>query len=457
MKRIVIPSILYDQLRNHLLSTLDVEREAFMIAGWCDEPDLEILIRKVIPISSEDLEDEGKYGLSLKDEKKVEIIKECKNSNGCLVEAHTHPMSVDDVNFSGYDRQNLKDFVKYINIRIPNAPYCATVWGTDSVSALVWRYKQKAPEVVDELAIRGSSIRKILPSNVSKRRSQSQNNSENIVVHDRQIRAFGSAAQRTISALKVGIVGLGGIGSHVLQQLVHIGVSNLYLVDDDKVEPTNMNRLVGCHKKDIGKYKTHVVAANARSINPQIKINKKPLNLRSSEALANLKTVDIMMGCVDNEGARLIMSELASAYLIPYVDSASSVNVEKGIEAGGRVACYLPFEKACLWCSRQIDQTEASFDLASEQEKKMRIQRGYFNVPGIEASVVSLNGVISSIAVNEFLAVTTGLKKPANTRYDIIAGKLIQQKWDIDPDCVICQGCIGLGDKANIERYVISN
>jgi len=36
------------------------------------------------------------------------------------------------------------------------------------------------------------------------------------------------------------------------------------------------------------------------------------------------------------------------------------------------------------------------------------------------------------------------------------AGKLVQKKWDVDPDCVICQGCLGLGDRANIERYVIA-
>lgn len=83
-RKLVIPWLLYQKLREHLYSSESVEREAFMVGGWTGNI---LLCRKVLPIYSKDLEEEGSYGLSLKDEKKVEVIKECKMENGCLIES----------------------------------------------------------------------------------------------------------------------------------------------------------------------------------------------------------------------------------------------------------------------------------------------------------------------------------------------------------------------------------
>src|SRR5437879_6710362 len=68
-----------------------------------------------------------------------------------------------------------------------------------------------------------------------------QNNSER---YNRQS-FLGPSAQDIFSRAKVGIVGLGGGGSHINQQLAHIGFRGVVLCDDDRVEWTNLNRLVG--------------------------------------------------------------------------------------------------------------------------------------------------------------------------------------------------------------------
>ena len=165
----------------------------------------------------------------------------------------------------------------------------------------------------------------------------------------------------------------------------------------------------------------------------------------------------MLFGCVDNDGARLLIAELAASYLIPYFDCATSIESDnEGLtQAGGRVMCYLPLETPCLWCSRQIDQREASFDLASETEKTERVKRGYYNVQGPAPAVISLNGVIASLASNEYLALIAGFGKTVNVRYDAVKSMVRQQKWEIDRSCAICQASFGLGDRANIERYVL--
>lgn len=59
--------------------------------------------------------------------------------------------------------------------------------------------------------------------------------------HDRQIRAFGKAAQTTLESLRIAVVGLGGTGSIIAQQLVHLGVSDFIFTDPDVVETSNLN------------------------------------------------------------------------------------------------------------------------------------------------------------------------------------------------------------------------
>ena len=56
---------------------------------------------------------------------------------------------------------------------------------------------------------------------------------------------LGATSEQKLAGLTMGLVGLGGGGSHVAQQLAHLGIGRFVLVDPDVVEETNLNRLVG--------------------------------------------------------------------------------------------------------------------------------------------------------------------------------------------------------------------
>ena len=77
---------------------------------------------------------------------------------------------------------------------------------------------------------------------------------------DRQVRALGSAGQKYLESLTVAIVGLGGTGSIAAEQLAHLGVRKFILVDPDRIEMTNLNRVVGARVSDVGRFKTDVAA-----------------------------------------------------------------------------------------------------------------------------------------------------------------------------------------------------
>lgn len=68
---------------------------------------------------------------------------------------------------------------------------------------------------------------------------------------DRQIKMFGQEGQQTLSECRVAILGLGGIGSLVAEYLARLGVGHFYLVDDDKIEDSNLSRVVGANMADV--------------------------------------------------------------------------------------------------------------------------------------------------------------------------------------------------------------
>ena len=101
----------------------------------------------------------------------------------------------------------------------------------------------------------------------------------------RQVLMFGEEGQRKIEAQDVGIVGLGGLGSHVAQALAYLGVRRFLLVDDDRIEETNLNRVAGANPQDIGGLKVDVARDLILRINEQAEAIALPENLRTRRAL----------------------------------------------------------------------------------------------------------------------------------------------------------------------------
>jgi molybdopterin/thiamine biosynthesis adenylyltransferase len=253
----------------------------------------------------------------------------------------------------------------------------------------------------------------------------------------------------------VGIVGLGGIGSIVALELAHLGVKQFILVDDDAVETTNLNRLVGATTKDVGKPKTMISKRLIKSVKRSARVTELQVSVRSNNALQALKSADIMMGCVDSDSGRMILNELALAYMIPYIDCGAGINVHNGeiVEAGGRVVVWVP-GRPCLLCAKEFIPRIAAEELESPEEREFRRRYGYVSGADVkEPAVISLNGTIASLAVTELLALITGFRASRHyTIYDMLQQEVAQRTVYKDKDCIVCAS-EGLGDKSVIERY----
>lgn len=275
---------------------------------------------------------------------------------------------------------------------------------------------------------------------------------------DRNIRLFGAEGQRRIHETHAAIIGCGGLGEHVVPQLACLGVGTLTLVDDEELSESNRNRYVLARQSDPvpGTHKVDIAARAIMLIDPAITVHLVRTALRSREVFDALRHADTLFGCLDNDGARLLLNEFALAYGKRYFDLASDVDPEDGLRYGGRLT-LVDGSPGCLVCRGLINPADAQKELEGSLSRKDRaaiygVDEALLEEAG--PSVVSVNGVVASLAVTEFMVAVTGLRAPrqhVNYRGDM--GVVTAAKGEAAHDCYYCN-LRGAGAKAGVERYI---
>jgi len=259
---------------------------------------------------------------------------------------------------------------------------------------------------------------------------------------DRQRRLFGDDGQTALRRARVVILGTGGLGSHVIQQLGYLGVGTLYPVDDDSFDPTNGNRLVGARHDDLpGMPKVDIMVRMVDEIDPRIRVMPVEARFRSVESSAVLDQADWVFGCVDNDGARLLLNEACAQRGLGYIDVGTEIYTGVGRpELGGRLVVATGAE-GCLFCRGLLDQEDIRRSLASSAERQDQDE-----IYGVAAAVigdsgpavVSLNGILASLAVTEFMMAVTGVRRPVpHIEYRGSLG-IVTRSADAPDDCIYC-------------------
>jgi len=272
----------------------------------------------------------------------------------------------------------------------------------------------------------------------------------------RQTAFFGKDGQEKLSRIRAVVVGTGGIGSHVIQQLAFLGVGSITMIDGDPIEETNLNRLVGYRNGDkIGTPKVQIATRNVNEINSVIKISQVVDSFISADGYDALKKANFVFGCVDNDGARLVLNEFCLAYELPLIDIASDILFD-GSEYGGRIVTVVD-ESGCLYCAGEIDPVAAGIDLENPDARRDR--EAIYGVKkdalsGTGPSVVSINGVVASFGVTEFMLHVTGKRKGQFIRNYLGSRGIINSRSKEHNDCYYCKSVRGTGDRANMQRYL---
>jgi len=439
---------------NRHLSPLG-EHFAFLRARWTwsnGEPVLWTTGSALVPDEVVTI-DRGAHEVPL--ETLLDNINKAVREGTTLIEVHNHGGS--HPTWSPVDREGLRQVVPYMLSSLPGRPYVATVWAGPHIFG-EWFGSDNRQGELRSIVVAGSGLRQLVSSNGTR-------DADRLETWSRQRLWFTEEGQRQLGRLRVAVIGNGGTGSLLVQNLAFLGVRDFVLVDPDLADATSMNRLVTGRRTDVGQPKVNLASRLIRSVAQKAAIQPFRADLRDKSAIDAVRGCDLIFGCMDNDGARLVLNELALAYQIPYIDLATGIDASQGkvTEAGGRVASVVP-GGPCLNCMGEIDPDEARYFLAPDAERVFARDRGYVRgFDEVAPAVVSLNASVAAAAVNEFAVWFSGIR-PINilSELDLIGtgrGKTAQwltpKRVVRDPECVHCL-IAATGDEANLGRYAAS-
>ena len=133
---------------------------------------------------------------------------------------------------------------------------------------------------------------------------------------------IGGTGQVVLAGASVALVGLGGIGSPVLQYLAAAGVGALTLIDDDVVEASNLQRQTIFGEADIGRSKAAAARAWVARFDPALSVLAVERRIDRDNAAAMLAGVSLVLDGCDNFATRLAVSDSCVTLRIPLVSAA---------------------------------------------------------------------------------------------------------------------------------------
>ncbi len=198
-----------------------------------------------------------------------------------------------------------------------------------------------------------------------------------------------------LAAATISVVGAGGGGSHVVQQLAHLGVGTVAIIDADGLESSNVNRVVATHYRDLGRPKAEILAANLAGLGATL----VPVIARATSAEGRrwIERSDLVIGAVDGMRSRDAIERLCRAAIVPYLDIGLSIVLDEAGHVagiGGQVFTSLP-GGPCMRCAEIITDER----LAADREE--------YVAGAPEQQVVSMNGILASQAVTGAIALLT--------------------------------------------------
>jgi len=441
MNSIIISEPDIEKLNKHLLQNPNQENMAVLFCGYSwFKDELKLLVKDVWLIKDSDLEIHSMTGLEFKEEMYRKILLKCEATKTSVIISHSHPFA-ENAWFSCIDNINDTEHAKFLKEHLPNSHYGNMVVAQKDFKARIFNKEKEIFEDVQEIKIFG-------------RPQTASCTAENKPELNRNYRAFGKKGQAVISESNVAIIGLGGLGWQIAPMLVGIGVKNLLLVDYDIIEFTNLNRLPFAPFSEIDKPKVKILSKLLRKMNPYVNVLYEVASVFDNRVIKQLKEYDILIGALDSERARSYLNNFAVRYFKYYLDAGSGILQEnkKVKHADGQVNVIVPGISPCLACNHTLDWKMILYEGMDKKEQDIEVERSYIQgVSEPAPAVVSINSNMAAALVNEFMALTTGLKKPNYyTYFDFMNDKNMMFSVDVkkNDNCIICskEALLGYGD-----------
>jgi bacteriocin biosynthesis cyclodehydratase domain-containing protein len=268
---------------------------------------------------------------------------------------------------------------------------------------------------------------------------------------DRQLRYFSdigradllpSECQRHLREAKVAVLGVGGLGGWAAMALATLGIGEMWLVDGDRVEISNLNRQILYSVADLGLLKVEVAAARLRAFNPEARITATSRRLGSVAEIADfIDGADIVIDAIDWPAFEVEVwcNQACFEAGIPYITMSHFPPI-------ARVGpLYVPGVTGCYEC--QLISWRRDFPLLDAAIAAQRAK------PSPSANIGPACGLIGGQLGMEVLHLLTGLATPSTLGeehiYDLRTMEIERKAILAEPDCPIC------GDLPHAERSAV--
>ena len=426
----------YEALKAHLFRPDRDEHAAVLLAGRRGDLAAPVLLARELHLLDAAEFTPGRHGYrQVTPEVLARLGNRAADQGLALLTCHSHPgatshnrLSRDDLD--GHERV----FPHLLNI-VDGEPVGGIAFGQRSAAGEVWSPGPTRTDL-DAVEVVGPQFQRLA---AAPRRHASGLDSR----FDRQARMFGTDGQALLRGMSVAVIGVGGGGSIVVEQLAHLGVGRLVAVDYDVVKTHNLSRIVGATTSDASSRRKKIEVARklVERVDPTIVFEAIDGDLADAEVAERVAATDFIFLCTDTITSRLVANAIVHTHLVPMVQIGAKVDLgREGRIESIYVAVRPVFPgSGCLACAGLIDPAALQREAATDEE---RAAQNYVGSPEvIDPSVITLNGVAASTATNLMLMSAVGLaadQQLEHRLFDARTGSWLTLKVASDPRCRWC-------------------
>jgi len=446
-----ISAVHWQELRNQIFTDDGNENAAVLVCSEsANNGFITLLVREIVSASPAEYLVRESHHLEVSPRYYNRIIDRCLGTGTSVMIVHSHPHN-DEAWYSKSDDYGESRLLPILQSLLPNSIVGSLVVSLKSVAGR-W-YADRQLRSLESVVITGNRASKT-------RLGMHEDESRRDGRFDRQIRAIGLGNQNLLNELKIAIVGVGGTGSLVAEQMARIGVQDVLLVDADMVEDSNVTRIFGSNASSIGKSKVRVAEEHLRRLGAS-KAKGIEGSVVSQHILMKLRDRDMCFGCVDNHLARSVLNRFAHQYLIPLVDMGIRIDAREGFvsSAAGRVS-VVGAGMVCMRCSQHINAERVYAESLPENERSDLAREGYaMGIDDPVPSITSMNTTIAGLGVTACLNLfvnLTGDLQPLDQLYDAKSGVVFTANPAHVKNCDVCDpisGVVAIGDSQIVSAY----
>jgi hypothetical protein len=324
MKRrhtLVLPSKVAEELRAHLFPGDGLEAAALLLCTVTGQRRQKLLGREVICVPHADCTRRHDF-ITWPGEYVEAAIDRASARGGAVIAVHAHPGGL--FAFSGADDESDRILMRAIRTGTESTAGSAIMTPSGAMRARLYEGDRATP--VDLVMKAGADI------------ESWWNDEPTASGPSKPAMAFTGDMRASLNRLSVCVVGISGTGSIVAEQLARLGVGEIILIDFDKIENRNLNRILNATNADIGSLKVEMFADAIRRYRSDVDVVSVPHSVATREAVLAACEADILFSCVDSAEGRHIADRLSACFAMPLFDVGVAIPTEPLPIGGRRIA-----------------------------------------------------------------------------------------------------------------------